>query len=187
MFSFNSLRRNWARSVFVLLAVVLSTALLFTGCKTDEDDPPPGALHGTWHYINTYDENHNYDIVINTKTKTIEYTGSWGGKIKNSPNYDATEGVIIIEFTWYYETIYDSNYPYGIISEGETEAYNGKFGALYWNERTDASVKFADAYDAYWNHAMFDTLAEAQADFTWDKNTTYVSMGWDGIGTLTKQ
>ena len=174
MFFFGSVRRIFARSAFALLVVsLLSTALLFTGCKTDSDDP--GALNGTWSSYDSY--------VINTSANKIEYSGSYKADIVNSPKYDAVNGVLIVRFTWYYETIYDWNPPYDIISEGEREDYKGKFGAVYWKDLKAGSVQLADAYDTLtWEHAMYDTIEEARANFTIDKTDDFISM-W---GSYTK-
>ena len=153
---------------FVILALVAS--FLFLGC-TDPDDI--GNLNGTWLSYDSY--------IINTSTNKIEYAGNYKADIVNSPNYEATSGVLIIKFTWYYETIYDSTPPYNVISEGETQAYNGKYGAVYWRNLTPGSVEMANAYSSMM-HIMFNNLSDAQTNFTLDKTGDYISM-W---GSYTK-
>ena len=171
----SSLCSHWARSVFALAVMFcLSTAFLFTGCNTDDDTA--GNLNGTWDYINpTY----NYYVAINTSAKTIVYQNSYEGTIENSPDYTATDGVLIIKFTKYADW-------------GDTPSTShtnvGKYGAMYWTEQTVTSVKLADAYDSSFNHVIFNTLPEAQEAFTpaADKVGNYVS-SWSGIAPLTKR
>jgi len=141
---------------------------LFFSCDTEPDNK--GNLNGTW--ASAFDS-YKIDIL----TDKIEYTGNYKADIVNSPDYNAEHGVLIIKFTWYYETEYSWDPPYDIISEGETDAYNGKYGAVYWRNLTDASVQMADAYDTVtFTHAMFDDLSAAQSNFTLDKTGDYISV-----------
>jgi hypothetical protein len=153
----------------------LSTALLFTSCEPEQNDS--GNLNGLW--SSQYD---GYEI--NTKTNKIYYLDNYEADIVNSPDYSASNGVLIIKFTSYFEVVYD-NTDWSVISEGWTDAYNGKFGAVYWIELTSNSVKMANAYDSEtWEHSMYNSLPEANAAFTpyQDKAGNFVSQ-W---GTYTK-
>ena len=173
MFSFGSTRL--ARGVFALLVVAcLSMVLLFTGCTTDDDDDG-GSLNGIWKSLHD-------DYIINTANKTMEYENHWKGEIANAPDYSAGSGVIIIKITWYWEVIYDQT-TWEVISEGPTTAYNGKYCAVYWKDLKSKSVKMGDAYDpSTWEHAMFNSLSDAQTNFTLDKTGEYIGT-W---GTYTK-
>ena len=176
MFLSNSLRRHWTRSVFALFVLFyLPAALLLVGCKQE----PVVNLNGTWSYVNTSNPTYNYDVIINTSAKTIVYTGNYEGQIANSPDYTAANGVLIVKFTKYAD--------WGS-APSATHDNVGKFGALYWTEQTVSSVKLADAYNADYSLAAFDTLAAAQSAFepAADKVGTYVS-SWSGIAPLTKK
>jgi len=148
---------------FYLLPFLLACFLIF-GCTEPEEN---GSLNGTW--------SSNYDSYkIDKSTKKIEYVGNYKADIVNSPNYEAGSGILIVKFTWYFETIYDENWD--VVSEGATDVYNGKFGAVYWKDLTDSSIQMADAYDtATWSRAMHDTLDEAKVNFTSDKTGNYIS------------
>jgi len=174
MFSFQ-LNEKGKRFVFTALVLVLLSAFLVS-C----DKEPKANLNGTWNYTSG---NYSYDIKINTTAKTIEYGTNYKGNIVNSPNYEDASGVIIIEFTYYYETVYGGPPEYAVISSGETTKYNGKYGAMYWKDLTLDSVYLADAYESS-THAMRDSLAQAQADFTLSKVGNYIN--WSYISPYTK-
>jgi hypothetical protein len=174
MFSFLKNKSFLKKTAFLTFALFLSAGLMFTSCTADDDS---GDLNGTWSY--TAMPEYAYDIIISTSAKTVVYTGGYEGTIANSPNYTAGSGVLIIRFTKYAD--------YGA-APSTTHASVGKYGALYSTELKASSVKAADAYDqSTYAHAMFATLAEAQAAFepAADKIGTYVN--WAGIAPLTKK
>jgi len=155
-----------------LLAFLLACFLVF-GCTEPEEN---GSLNGTW-------SSNSDSYKIDTSAKKIEYVGNYKADIVNSPDYEAVSGILIVKFTWYYEIEYNWDPPYNVIHEGETDAYNGKFGAVYWKDLTDSSIQMADAYNtAAWSRAMYDTLDEAKVNFTSDKTGDYISL-W---GSYTK-
>jgi len=174
MFSFKKvlIRRRTGAGIIILVLV-----LLFAGCSDGGGGQTPSSgssvsLNGTWESYDSY--------TINTSSKKIDYN-DFKADIVNSPNYGAKSGVLIIQFTWYYEIIYDENWE--IVSEGETDNYNGKYGAIYWTDLTSDSVKMANAYDTTtWEHAMYDTIEEANANFTIDSTGDFISQ-W---GTYSK-
>jgi len=167
--------KNFLRHTFqncLNLLVILIVSIVIAGCQPEPEEN--GNLNGTW--SSSYDS-----YKIDTSAKTIEYVGNYKADIVNSPDYEAGSGILIVKFTWYYETIYDENWT--VISEGVTDVYNGKFGAVYWKGLTNSSVQMADAYDtAVWSRAMYDTLDEAKVNFTSDKTGNYISV-W---GSYTK-
>ncbi|MCL2068131.1 MAG: hypothetical protein FWG99_11800 [Treponema sp.] len=164
------LQRRKATAVFV----VLFAALLFMGCPMEDGET--GSLNSVWSnnangFITT--------IKIDASAKTIDYVGSYEGKIVNSPNFNAANGVLIIEFTKYIDWDYTSE-PY---TSSENPEKEGKYGALYWKELKSKSVYMADAYTG-WDHAMFDTIENAEVEFTLDKVNNFVD--WSIVGLYTK-
>jgi len=157
---------------------VLLMILLFAGCTEEQEDTTIGHLNGVWinnsaGYITT--------IKIDTSAKTVEYVNSYKGDIVNAPDYTAVNGVLIIKFTKYWDMDY-SSYPDITYTENTTNI--DKYGALYWKGLTDNSVYMADAYDASYNHVMFDDFSEAQTNFTIDKVGDYID--WSIVSPYTK-
>ena len=157
-----SFRRKIARNVFFLFAVLcFSAVLLFTGCDTKPDDEP-GILTGIWtdEWVN---------VIISDST--IKYGDSYEGNIVNSPDLKAKNGILIIKFTDYVD----------VWGTGEVVPENiNKYGALYWTNLTDKSVNMSDAGTggmSDYEHTMFETKAEAEAEFTLDKAGVYASLG----------
>ena len=173
MFSFQRMKTHPKKTVFSVF--VLFICLAFASCSSDADDS--GNLNGKWTFISGA---YSYSITVNASEQTIVYENSYEGQIANSPDYGAVNGVLIIKFTKYVEADY-SNYP--DVTYNETNAYNGKFGALYWNELKAHSVKMADAYEGY-SHAMYSTFEEALANFTMNKAGSYVD--WSITAPLSK-
>ena len=166
-----SLRRCIMRSVFALFVVsCLSATLLLTSCNTEADDS--GNLNGTWEnvYVDPSGEEPDYitTIKINTSAKTVIFQGSYEGTIANSYNYEAKSGVLIVKFTKYADWGSEPS---------STHANVGKYGALYWTALTATSVSLSDAYVGF-DHVMFDTLTEANAQFTLDNAGDYVNWSW---------
>lgn len=151
------------------LLIFIIFVFLFMGCQPESDDA--GNLDGTWVNIS---QSYETIIKINAENKTVEYTGSYNATIENSPNFISTNGVLIIKFTKYGD--------WG--EEPTTEHTNvGRYGALYWVNMGLNSVKLADAYIG-WDHAITETLQEAQEMFTIDKVGDYID--WAIIGVYTK-
>ncbi|MDR0443758.1 MAG: hypothetical protein LBH44_10150 [Treponema sp.] len=134
------------------------------------DDADTGNLNGTW--SNVY-EDWITTIKINTSAKSIEYIGAYKGTIANSPDFSAANGVLIIQFTKYWE--WDS------LDENPDKA--GKYGALYWRDLKPDSVYMADAYTGF-AHTMFEKYSDAEAAFTPDNAGDYVD--WSIVGIYTK-
>ncbi|MDR0502839.1 MAG: hypothetical protein LBH16_05900 [Treponema sp.] len=155
-----------------VFTLVLLIGAMLISCA-DPDPAENANLNGTW--SDAYSS-----ITINTSANTIVYENNYAGIIKNSPNYESVNGVLIVEFTSYMDADY-SNYP-DVTYTPNTENI-GKFGALYWTGLTAASVSMADAYDGY-IHAIFDTLAEAQTNFTMDNAGNYID--WSITSPYTK-
>jgi hypothetical protein len=148
--------------------VILLAAFLFMGCPPEAEET--GNLNGTW--VNDFD-GYITTIKIDTSKKTIEYEGSYKGKIANSPDFTTVNGVLIIEFTSYLDWL----------TSAEDTDKIGKFGALYWKDLNTDSVYMADAYNGI-IHVMFDNLSEANAAFTLDNSGNYID--WSIIGIYTK-
>ena len=163
LFQPGSLRRHFSRSVFALCVLIcLSAALLLTGCSTG-DDP------SLQEFITT--------IRIDTSDMTIEYEDSYKGKIVNSipPDFSASSGVLIIRFTKYADFM---NPP--PVAEHE---HVGRYGALYWTGLQNNTVKMADAFIEF-NRAIFNTLTEAEAEFTMESVNDFIN--WGMVGEYTK-
>ena len=147
---------------FVILTLVAS--FLFLGCPNPKNE---GNLIGTW--------NDGYTEVV-ISSATIKFGNNYEGDIKNSPDFKAANGVLIIQFTGYWDADY-TNYP-DVEYTANTDNVN-QFGALYWANLTETSVNMSDAgtggFDNY-EHTMFGTLTEAQNEFTLDKAGTYASL-----------
>jgi hypothetical protein len=147
----------------VVAFALLCATLAFTGCEHAASNDS-GALTGTWK--NVAGENGEYVTTIKITSNTINYVGSYEGKIVNSPDFEALYGVLIIQFTKYADNWGDEP------SASSTNV--GKYGALYWKELTPDSVYMADAYVNY-VHTIFGTRDEAKKAFTNDDAVnTYV-------------
>jgi hypothetical protein len=158
--------KNHIRILKFYVIFSLSISLFFTGCSdTDE----PGNLDGTW--ISVVGDAY----IIDTLNNIIEYQDNFIGKIVNSPNYNASNGVLIIEITKYWDADW-SNWP--DVTYTETTVNNGKFAATYWRNLTDKSVQTGNAWleetEGIWVHVMFDTFSEAQTNFTMDRVGIYI-------------
>jgi len=154
---------------------VLLMLLLLTGCSQgDTVTNVTGNLNGVW-------KDSYGTITINSSQETIKYSDNYEGTIKNSPNYTASNGVLIIQFTKYWEwQEVDGEW---VSEENPASECITKFGALYWKDLTIDSVYIADAYSGL-THTMFDTLAKAQTNFTIDKTGSYID--WSILAPYTK-
>ena len=159
MFSFGSVRHSAWRSVFALLIVsCLSAVLLFTGCKTDEDDDP-GPLHGTWksEYNEVYiiDLNNNKFNVPNTDYPDY----AWAGTIKEIGTLNSTSGIIFIEIT----------------SKGSSfgTSGSGNITGVYYSDLAGNEMKISTASDAAYKTPVRPTLAEAKALLNVDSLAEY--------------
>ncbi|MDR0877935.1 MAG: hypothetical protein LBN21_07765 [Treponema sp.] len=155
------------RSILVFVLALVMGALSLAGCKNDPDDT--GNLIGTW----TSTGGDGYTITGTTVTYTsgMDPLMSFAGTIKNSPNFAAPYGVIIIEYTTpvHYYASYDPNPPYAGISPYEPTNH---FQGIYWKDLTATSVGLANAYKS--PEPEEATLPAAQSAFTLDNEPTYV-------------
>ena len=154
--------------------VFLWTVLLVTGCSSNGTEP--GHLDGVW--INVFRMQGEPDFIteirIDAEAQTILYVDSYEGTIVNSPDWTAAHGVLIIEFTRYNDFMEPpprSDHP-----------NVGKFGALYWRDLSRGSVFMADAYIGF-DPALFDTIQEAQTNFTLHNVETFIPWGITGLYT----
>jgi len=166
-----------AKVSFVILALLIMPMLVFTGCS---DSPEPGALYGTW-FSEFHSEAFSDKFIIDTLNNTIERPDEFIGIIRNSPKYEAANGVLIFEITKYWETDWVEVDEEWIPTTTETTVNNGKFAAAYWRNLTGNSVQLSNAYDGF-THVIFDTLSEALSNFTIDRVGLYTAH-W---GTYTK-
>ncbi|MDR0654736.1 MAG: fibronectin type III domain-containing protein [Treponema sp.] len=153
-------------------------AIQLTGSAT----PTLADLSGVW------DSGYSGDVY--TVTGTTLYYDNVGGTIRYVNNFDASSGVIIIEYTEegkakYYDA-YESTPPYAPIPP----AYDppGYFQAVYYKEfSTGTSVKMGSAFDASRSGHLAApetaTLAEAITKFTLARESDFISL----YGAYTKQ
>ena len=153
------LRRLYTRNVAALCTVVfMSLALLFTGCKTDDDFIDDGKLNsnliGTWLYTDEWGTD-GYTIEANRVT----YISDWfpiTGTVKHVTNFTDSAGVIIIEY--------------------DTEYHNpaGNFIGIYFqNLNPKVSVQMGTAWVE--GGAEESTFDAAKAAFTAGNEGTYMS------------
>ena len=161
-------------------SIIVLSILLFVNCQTEIEDR--GTLNGAW-----TNEAHGFitNITINTAEKTLEYEDSYKGIIANSPDFTSVNGVLIIQFTEYWEWDY-SNFP--DVTRNENLENIGKFGALYWKDLKSNLVYLADAYTYVpptdYIHTLFDDLEAAKRNFTLDNVGSYID--WSVVSPYTK-
>ena len=143
-------------------------SIMIISCQEQPEDSV-GTLHGVWYFNSGGWEDY---IVIDIMEKTILYYNNYKAEIVNSPDFKAANGVLIIKFTKYWETDWNT------FETEETDKYNGKFGALYWKDLKSSSISMSDAYSGY-THTMFDSESQAKTNFTLDKTGDYIS-AWGG-------
>ena len=158
-----SLFRFFVRNIFALAVLFcLSTAFLFTGCKTEPESGNNGfVLEGVW--------TSPYDSYVITKT-TVDYimdNSSWGsddgivkGSIEEAVRFSNNAGVLIIKVT-------ESE------SMGNTVGY---FTGVYYCDGTKTSIKIANAFNADYTPVETSTLAAAKSIFTVDNENNHVTM-----------
>jgi len=156
-----------ARKTFALAVVFcLSTALSFTGCKTESEHEPGSentgfVLEGVW--------TSPYDSYVITKT-TVAYimdNSSWGsddgivkGSIEEAVRFSNNAGVLIIKVT-------EAEFM------GNTVGY---FTGVYYCDGTETSIKIANAFNADFTPVETSTLADAKSTFTVDHADNHVTM-----------
>ena len=160
---------------FLLAGFVILAMTVFMGSCDSNPSDEDQYLGGTWTSIveDSY--------IINTPNNTIEYQNNFIGTIVNSPDYAASNGVLIFRITNYWDADH-SNWPDSVYTE--TTVNNGKYAATYWRNLTYDQVQMGNAWieQDIWVHVMFDTLTEAQTNFTMDRANIYIG-AW---GTYTK-
>jgi len=171
MFSFHSFQpgsfrpdrlrvvRRIAFSLFGLLC--LSTALLFTGCSTDDGGGGGVGLNsnliGKWLYTNEFGTD-GYTI----DAKKVTYISDWyplAGTIKQIENFTDSAGVIIIQLDAGYG---DYGYPQGTF-----------IGIYFKNLNPGVSVQMGTAWAE--GGAEEPTLNAAMAAFTLGNEGTYMA------------
>ena len=171
--------------VFTLLAVsFLSTALLFTSCKTDDvfvdDNKLNKNLTGTW----TSEHGDGYTITAANLSYSFgaDIIG-YAGTVEYVSNFTDNAGVIIIKYEAGKEQtypVYDENWE--IIGYKER---TGDFAGIYFeNLKPGVSVEMGVAVNlADYSGAEEKTLDAAKAAFTSGKKGDYIGM----MGTYQKK
>jgi len=169
MFLFNKAFKSPAsRNPVFALAVMfcLSTALLFTGCKTDDEHEDTGFVPvGEW--ADDYGSGYNItasSLEYYTAYFSEEYPGeNIKGSIKESIDFSHNAGVLIVQIT-----------------EISTEGQAGKFIGVYYKDYTNSHVFLANAVDASYALIVKNTFAEAKKTFTVDNVDTHVTYWGSG-------
>jgi hypothetical protein len=156
---FSFLRARKTRMIVVLLACA-ALALGMLGCKTEADEDT-GNLVGTWKSPGEW----GMTYVIAAGAIQAPDSG-YEGRIENTPDLTASNGVLIIKFTKYAAS-------YGG-TPSDTHANVGKYGALYWKDLTADSVSLADAYNKDYTHSMKSSLSDAQTAFALGNMGDYI-------------
>jgi len=171
-----SLFRFFARNVFApAVLFCLSMALLFTGCKPDDDFIDDHKLNSklieTW--MSTYD---SYDITSTKLTYDDGFGGGYAGTIKYVSNFTETAGVIIIEYDAAHRpTYYDSFENYG--DPAHIVELKGNFIGIYYKAlKPGVSVSMGVAYGD--GGAEEATLDAAKKAFTMGNEGKYITTGY---------
>ena len=164
-----SLFRFFARKPFMLAVLFcLSTALLFTGCKTEPESEDTGFIPlGEW--ADDYGSGYNItasSLEYYTAYYSEEYPGeSIKGDIKEAIDFSSDSGVLLVQIT-----------------TSATEGQAGKFIGVYYKDYTNSHVFLANAIDEAYALIVKNTLAEAKNTFTVDNvetHVTYWGTGYD--------
>jgi len=160
-----SLFRFSARNIFALVVLFcLPTALLVTGCKTDDGGNPVDQLDanliGTW--ASTYGD--AYTITVN---KSLSYGYSvdsitYAGNVRYASQFTSDAGVIIIEYDADHKpTYYDSFENYG--DPDHIVELKGNFIGIYYKDlKPGVSVSMGGAYiDGGAEEATLDAAIKA--------------------------
>jgi hypothetical protein len=146
------------KKIFPLVFALVMGALLLSGCDSGD---PKAWLPDTWTNVSG-----GFTTIITITPTTVSYSDSYEGIIANAPDFEASDGILIIKFTKHAEW------------NGESMVFSdtniGKYGALYWKELTPTSVSLADAYTGF-DPALFDDLSTAKANFTHDNEGMYIN------------
>jgi hypothetical protein len=144
------------RKILPFVFALVMGALLFSGCKNEDDDPggSVSALIGEW-----TSGSDSYSI----KGTTLNYTGyegySFESRIRYVYNFTGASGVVIVEYTT------------------PPTAYTplGNFQGVYYKELAGDTVKLGNAYTAadYTIPVEVETLAEAKEKFKLDNIALY--------------
>jgi len=166
MFSINSFRRFWARSVFFLLVL---SAVLFAGCSTEGGGGASSggsvSLNGTW--VSEYGEK----WIINLNNKTLNCPSesypdyAYAGTISEVEYFNSsnTAGIIFIELT----------------TKGASFATSGDgyFTGVYFTKLTDNTVEICIAADTIsYSTPVRTTLALAKELLNIDSVSTYFAI-----------
>jgi len=152
----------FARNVLALAVVFcLSTALLFTGCKTEPESEDTGFIPlGEW--ADDYGSGYNItasSLEYYTAYYSEEYPGeSIKGDIKEAIDFSSDSGVLLVQIT-----------------TSATEGQAGKFFGVYYKDYTASHVFLANAVDESYAIIVMNTLAEAKNTFNVDNVETHVT------------
>jgi hypothetical protein len=178
MFLFNLLHQGTlasrSRKVFALAVMFcLSTALLFTGCKTEEDGFKDdhklnSKIIGKW--TSSYDD--YYDISSDKLVYDDGWGGGYAGTVEYVSNFSETAGVIIIKYEADHEPVYYDDYDnYG--DPAHIVALKGNFIGIYYKDfKPGVSVSIAVAYVD--GGAEEKTLDDAKKAFTMGNEGKYI-------------
>jgi hypothetical protein len=179
------LQTRWPGVFAFAVVLCLFTALLFSGCQTEEenfidDHKLNSQLTGTW--FSTYDDGY---VIDETETGyRLTYYGyidmiSYAGAIEYVSNFSNDSGVIIIKYDDDHKASY-SEYDENWNVAG-TLPLKGDFIGIYYKEfKPGISVKIGGAYAE--GGAEEETLDAAKKAFTLGNEGNYMSM----YGTYSK-
>jgi hypothetical protein len=164
------LKGIFMKKIFPLVFALVMGSLLLSGCNSGD---PKAWLPGKW----VSDWGDGYEITPTTVTY-YGYGGSvdFAGTIKNQPDFEASAGIIVIEYTIPQMYYYDAE---GNLLETPFKG-PGDFYAIYWKELTVNTVELSNAYTKGQTGVAgapeTTTLAEALQKFTLDTAGTYAAM-----------
>jgi hypothetical protein len=175
-------KRSDVFAMFILFC--LSAALLFTGCKTEENNDDDHKLNsqlvGTW--FSTYDDGYvieetetGHKLTYYGFTDTIDYAGA----VKYVSNFSDDAGVIVIEYDDDHKASYwEYDEDWNPVNELPLK---GTFIGIYYKEfKPGVSVKMGYAYAN--SGAEKETLDAAKKAFTLGNEGNYMAM----YGTYSK-
>ena len=179
MFSFNSYRRLFMRSAFILL--ILSA--LFLGCKTDSDDIVP-VIELDQRLVGIFDNTVGKDVYEITSDLKLYYYGTdfftgddfvWGGKIVYAAKFSDTSGIIIIEYDTDKKQVWMDWYA-DPIPEPLDPQPAGYFYGIYYDSLTANSFIPSNTSDQLdFGPCETETLEEAKNRFTLDAKTDWMN------------
>jgi hypothetical protein len=154
------------RAVSLVLALgFVMGALSLAGCPMGNE---VGNLVGDWQLISDPGGEYEYITNIHITNDTVVYEKTYEGTIRNGPNFEAENGILIIEFSKY------ADWDGAQMNWNSASENIGKFGALYWKGLTADTVSLADAYENGAVHKIVGDLETAKTTFTDDAVLDYI-------------